>query len=234
MPVFQLTDKVTFPDPRLADESGILAIGGDLNPERLLLAYRMGIFPWFNDDDPLLWWSPDPRMVLFPDHLKISKSMKQVMRSNAFTVTIDTNFRSVITNCQQQPRPGQDGTWITSDILEAYIKLHEMGHAHSIEVWQNNELVGGLYGVALGTCFTGESMFSKASNASKAGFIYLVELLRKKNYKMIDCQLYTKHLASLGAFEIDRSQFLNKLIQCLDQPGIPGSWKRLDKKESAV
>lgn len=204
-----LGNDLAFPDVSKASKEGLLAYGGDLSPERLLLAYKQGIFPWFDDDQPILWWSPDPRFVLFPKHLKISKSMKQLMRKTHFEVTVNKDFRSVIDNCSKIKRNGQQGTWITEDLKNAYIKLYELGVAKSVEVWQNDELAGGLYGVDLNNgMFCGESMFSKVSNASKVGFITFIQ---NTNYKIIDCQVYTNHLESLGAEEIPRDEFLSFL-----------------------
>ena len=209
--MYFLLKALFFPDVSEADEHGILAVGGDLSPERLLLAYRSGIFPWFEDDEPILWWSPSERMVLFPDELIVSKSMRTILRKNTFTVTFNKDFRAVITNCSKIRRNGQGGTWITDNMIEAYVKLHEMGYAKSVEVWQNEELVGGLYGIDLGTIFCGESMFSKVSNASKAAFITLVENLKIRQYKLVDCQVHNDHLESLGAREIDRIEFMKIL-----------------------
>jgi len=208
-----LTDKMEFPNCNLADEDGILAIGGDLSAERLLLAYQSGIFPWFNKGEPIIWWSPDPRMVLFPDELRFSKSMKVLFKKETFKVTYNTCFTEVIRNCAQIKRFGQDDTWITNEMEQAYINLHKKGHAHSVEVWQNDELVGGLYGIDLKDkkIFCGESMFSKVSNASKYAFISLVQKLKNEQYKLIDCQVYNTHLDSLGAREIPRAQFLEIL-----------------------
>lgn len=204
-----LTSKIEFPKVSNASEEGILAIGGDLSPERLLLAYKSGIFPWFENDEPILWWSPNPRFVLFPEKLKISKSMKQVLRNSNFVVTVNQAFKEVITECSKAKREGQQGTWITQNMIEAYIKLHELGYATSVEVWLNNKLVGGLYGVDVGNgVFCGESMFAKVSNASKVGFITFIQ---NTNYKLIDCQVYTSHLESLGAKEIAREDFLEFL-----------------------
>ena len=204
-----LGNDLAFPDVSKASKEGLLAYGGDLSPERLLLAYKQGIFPWFDDDQPILWWSPDPRFVLFPKHLKISKSMKQLMRNTHFEVTVNKDFRSVIDNCSKIKRNGQQGTWITEDLKNAYIKLYELGVAKSVEVWQDDELAGGLYGVDLNNgMFCGESMFSKVSNASKVGFITFIQ---NTNYKIIDCQVYTNHLESLGAEEIPRDEFLSFL-----------------------
>jgi len=204
-----LTQKIEFPNVSEASADGLLAIGGDLSVERILFAYKKGIFPWFQDEEPILWWSPDPRFVLFPQNLKVSKSMTQVLKKNQFKVTQNKAFKAVIENCALAKREGQHGTWITDSMAEAYIKLHKLGFAKSIEVWQNNELVGGLYGIDTGnSVFCGESMFAKVSNASKVGFIFLVQNF---NYKLIDCQLHTKHLESLGAKHISRSEFLEFL-----------------------
>lgn len=207
--MYFLTDKIAFPDVSEASFEGLLAIGGDLSSERLIHAYSNGIFPWFEDDEPLLWWSPDPRFVLFPKDLKVSKSMKQILRKSDFKVTVNKDFKSVIEQCAKAKRDGQDGTWITSQMEEAYIKLYQLGYAKSVEVWQDNELVGGLYGVDLGNkVFCGESMFTKVSNASKVGFITFV---KNSNYNVIDCQVHTKHLESLGAKHIPRTEFLKFL-----------------------
>lgn len=209
--MYLLTDDIVFPPVHLADNNGLLAIGGDLSVERLKLAYTTGIFPWYNEGEPIIWYSPNPRMVLFPDKLKVSKSMKQIIRKNEFIITFNQNFAEVISNCKTVDRGDQFGTWITDEMQQAYIKLHQLGIAKSVEVWKNNELVGGLYGIDLGTVFCGESMFSKASNTSKLAFIYLVEKLKKENYSLIDCQIYNDHLASLGAEEITRTEFLKYL-----------------------
>ena len=200
---------IKFSNPREASKDGLIGVGGDLSVERLLLAYKKGIFPWFEKDQPILWWSPDPRFVLFPEKLKVSKSMKQVLRNSDFQVTVNKDFNKVIEECSQINRNGQSGTWITNDMVEAYIQFHKLGYAKSVEVWLNNELVGGLYGVDLGNgVFCGESMFTKVSNASKVGFITFI---KNTNYKLIDCQVYTNHLESLGAEEITRDGFLNYL-----------------------
>lgn len=202
-----------FPDPRHASEDGIVAVGGDLHPQRLLSAYHSGIFPWYSEDQPILWWSPDPRMILFPEKLKISKSMRQLLKKNVFKVTFNQNFEEVIVACSRVFRKGQDGTWILPEMIDAYKKLHEMGWAHSVEVWRDGQIVGGLYGIYLKekNVFCGESMFSKESNASKFGFIHLVEKLKLENVKLIDCQVYTEHLERLGAEEITREEFLGFL-----------------------
>jgi leucyl/phenylalanyl-tRNA--protein transferase len=204
-----LNQKIEFPDVNEASIEGLLAVGGDLSSERLLHAYAHGIFPWYDADDPILWWSPDPRYVLFPDDLKVSKSMKQVLRKKQFKVTYNKAFTEVINNCALAKREGQEGTWITEDMIDAFIKLHELGYAKSVEVWENAELVGGLYGIDLDNkVFCGESMFAKVSNASKAAFITLVQ---SNEYQLIDCQLHTKHLESLGAKHISRAEFLKSL-----------------------
>lgn len=207
------SEEIAFPDPALYDfEGGLLAMGGDLSPERIWFAYQNGIFPWFNPEDDILWWCPDPRFVLLPENLKISKSMKKILREGKFTFTENKCFEEVMKNCQAAERKGQDGTWITDEMIKAYSTLHRYGKAKSIEVWENDELVGGLYGVDLGHIFCGESMFAKVSNASKAGFIYFVEKY-KNHYELIDCQVYTEHLASLGAKEIPKREFLKILKQ---------------------
>lgn len=209
--MFILSKDLVFPPVHLADKDGLLAIGGDLSLERLLLAYKSGIFPWYNPGEPIIWYSPNLRMVLFPKDLNISKSMKQIIRKNEFKITFNQNFKAVISNCKTIKRDGQGGTWITDEMQDAYIKLHDKGIAKSVEVWLENELVGGLYGIDLGTVFCGESMFSKISNTSKLAFIYLVQKLEKEKYKLIDCQVYNPHLESLGADEISREEFLKFL-----------------------
>ncbi len=210
--IYFLTDLLEFPSTEKANAEGLLAVGGDLSPERLLLAYKSGIFPWFNDDSLILWWSPDPRMVLFPQKIRISKSMRQILSDKRFTLTRNRCFKEVMEACAEIERMGQEGTWITNSMKEAYLRLHDLGFAKSYEVWEDKKLVGGLYGIDLGHVFCGESMFSEASNASKFAFIKLAKDLKKDNYKFIDCQVYTKHLASLGAEEIPRKEFL-KLLQ---------------------
>jgi len=201
-----LTKDLWFPDVSKATKEGILAIGGDLSVERLLLAYKSGIFPWYEIDEPILWWSPNPRFVLFPEKLKVSKSMKQILRNKNYVVTVNKSFKDVINSCSKIKRFNQSGTWITNNMIDAYVKLHKLGYAKSIEVWRNNILVGGLYGIDLGNgVFCGESMFAKESNASKVGFIIF---LQNTNYKLIDCQVYTKHLESLGAEDVSRDLFL--------------------------
>ncbi len=209
-----LSAKLWFPNPNEADEDGLLAIGGDLSTERLLLGYHSGIFPWFDDAQPIMWWSPDPRMVLFPSNFKVSKSLQKTIHRNKFRVTFNTCFSDIIKNCSSIKRDGQAGTWITDEMLESYSELHQQGHVLSVEVWKGNELVGGLYGIDLPEkkVFCGESMFATVSDASKVGFYHLIEKLKSDNYKLIDCQMYTPHLESLGADEIPRKEFLNFLI----------------------
>ena len=211
--MYFLSKDLFFPPVQEASSEGILAFGGDLSPERLLLAYRNGIFPWFEEDQPILWWSPNPRMVLFLDELIISKSMRNILNRKTFQVTFNQNFREVISHCQKIKRDGQNGTWITNEMIEAYCKLNELGIAKSVEVWQNDQLVGGLYGIDLGHVFCGESMFSTISNASKVAFIALVKQLEESNYKLLDCQVYNEHLESLGCREIDRIDFMEILKQ---------------------
>ncbi len=206
--IFRLDERLIFPDAELAEPDGLLAVGGDLSTERLLLAYRQGIFPWYSEETPVLWYSPHQRFVIYPDELKISRSMRQVLRSGRFTVTLNQAFGQVIRACAAAPREGQDGTWITDEMQQAYINLHRAGHAHSYEIWQQNELAGGLYGVAVGDVFCGESMFSRVSNASKAALIALVQ---SGEYKLIDCQLHTEHLQSMGARHISRKEYLQVL-----------------------
>ncbi len=200
-----------FPPVHQANEMGLLAMGGDLSPKRLMEAYHKGIFPWFNQDELILWWSPDPRMVLFPDRIKVSKSMRSVLRSGRFRLTVNNSFDQVIERCSRIPRHGQEGTWITDKMKEAYIRLHELGKAHSYEVWKDNELVGGLYGVDLGRIFCGESMFSEVSNASKFALIQLARKLNEKGYMLIDCQSYTAHLEGMGGELIPRAEFVEYL-----------------------
>ncbi|MBP7734482.1 MAG: leucyl/phenylalanyl-tRNA--protein transferase [Spirochaetes bacterium] len=224
MAIFALNKDILFPPVQLAEESGILAVGGDLSAERLVEAYRRGIFPWYSDGDPIIWWSPNPRFVLFPEELYVSKTMRQVLRRNIFTITCDRDFRSVIQGCRE-PRRKERGTWITDEMLEAYVGLHELGVAHSVEAWKNGELVGGLYGLSLGHCFFGESMFTREDNASKAAFITLVRKLMELEYIIVDCQVYTSHLESLGARHIDREEYLDILEEGLRHETVGGSWK---------
>ena len=210
--MFLLNNDLFFPPLQTADEDGLLAIGGDLSIERLLLAYRSGIFPWYNEDEPICWWSPDPRFVLYPDELKVSSSMKTVLQNGKYRITINRAFEKVIQNCKTVSRHGQDGTWISPAMQQAYTALHELGYAHSAETWQDGELVGGLYGVRLGDIFFGESMFSLKPNASKFAFTSYVRILQKENVQLIDCQLHTNHLESLGARMIPRELFTQILV----------------------
>lgn len=209
--MYFLSKELFFPPVDEASYEGILAIGGDLSIDRLLLAYSNGIFPWFNEDEPILWWAPPERMVVVPTMYKVSKSIRNLLNQNKFSVTFNQNFNDVIRGCQQIERPGQDGTWLSDDFVKSYTKLHEMGIAKSVEVWQNETIVGGLYGVDLGHVFCGESMFSKVSNASKIAFVTLIEYLKENNYKLLDCQVHNDHLEKLGAFEISRETFMKVL-----------------------
>lgn len=207
--IFQLNDEdISFPPVELAEEDGLLAVGGDLSPRRLVRAYELGIFPWYSDETPILWYSPHERFVLYPEKLKISKSMRQILKAGRFTITRNQAFREVIGACSAVFRPGQDGTWITDDMQKAYIRLHEMGDAHSVEVWQDGELAGGLYGVETGRIFCGESMFSRKSNASKAALIWLCQ---HGGYQLIDCQVHSEHLESMGAEMIGREAYLQAM-----------------------
>lgn len=206
--IFQLEDDIIFPSPQLAEEDGLLAIGGDLRPERLILAYQNGIFPWYSEDEPILWYSPHERFVLYPQRIKISKSLKQIIKAEKFRITFNKAFADVIRNCASINREDQDGTWITNDMQNAYINLNKLGYAFSVEVWEQEKLVGGLYGVLINRVFCGESMFSKVSNASKVALVWLCENL---DIDLIDCQVYTEHLERLGAKMIDREQYLNIL-----------------------
>lgn len=215
MPLFALDAELIFPPVNLAEPDGLLAVGGDLSPKRLLLAYRKGIFPWY-EGDHILWWCPDPRFVLFPSKLKISKSMSQLIKKKSFDFTINQAFSEVINHCKTVSRRGQAGTWITEEVKQAYNHMHELGFAHSAEVWKNGKLVGGLYGIRLGKVFFGESMFSEYSNASKYAFIKYIEYLQTENINLIDCQVYTEHLESLGAEMVPRSEFLKLLNSNLD------------------
>ena len=206
--IFRLDERLLFPDPALAEPYGLLAVGGDLQTDRLLLAYQNGIFPWYSDDDPILWYSPHERFVLYPDELKVARSMRQVLRSGKFRVTNNQCFNEVIEACSAAERKGQDGTWITADMKAAYNQLHAEGHAHSVEVWEQDELVGGFYGVQVNSVFCGESMFSRVSNASKTALIWLCN---SGAYKLIDCQVHTEHLESMGARMIGREEYMAML-----------------------
>ena len=211
--MYQLSKSIWFPSHEQSDKNGLIAVGGDLTEERLLHAYRSGIFPWFNEGQPLLWWSPDPRMILFPKKFKVSKSLKKTIFKNKYSITYNKSFEEVINCCSKIKREGQQGTWITKNMITAYLQLHKNGYAQSIEVWSDNQLIGGLYGVDLKEkkIFCGESMFSKKNDASKIALYYLVKKIKAKKYKLIDCQMYTPHLESLGAQEIPRNEFLKYL-----------------------
>jgi len=224
MSIFLLSDKIAFPHSHLAQKDGLLAVGGDLSQDRLLLAYKMGIFPWYSDSEPILWWSPDPRFVLYPDDIKISKTLKKIIQKDIFHITIDQAFSQVITSCARIRLQNNEGTWIDKDMIKAYCKLHESGFAHSVEAWHEGELAGGLYGVSLGRCFFGESMFTRISNASNVAFVFLVEYLKSLSFDMIDCQVSTEHLVRFGAKEIPREQFLCELEQLLEAPTKRGRW----------
>jgi len=218
MPIFQLSKEIVFPPVELAEPEGLLAIGGDLGAERLLKAYSLGIFPWFSEGMPLLWWSPDPRMVLLPPELRVSRSLERLIRKGSFMVTIDKAFGDVIRNCVAVHADRSGGTWITEEMVEAYTALHHQGYAHSVETWQENALVGGLYGISLGGAFFGESMFTLSSNASKVAFVSLVRLLDNHGFAMVDCQMETSHLARFGARKIPRGEFIRLLELCLENP----------------
>ena len=221
-----------FPDIEESTAEGIIAVGGDLHPQRLIKAYRSGIFPWFSESEPIIWWSPDPRFVLFPKEIKVSRSMTQVLKKGLFQITYDFDFAGVIKTCRdiryQANQP--NATWITEEMLEAYLELHQLGYAHSVEAWQGDRLVGGLYGVSLGQCFFGESMFAKVSNASKAAFITLVQDLEKFNFALIDCQIYSNHLKSLGARNIPRQKFKMVLDEASERETL--MWTRHEKKDN--
>lgn len=224
MPVYRLGPDLIFPPPEVAEPDGILAVGGDLRPERLLLAYSQGIFPWYDEKLPIIWHSPDPRMVLMAEDLHVPHSLRRVMRRRPYELALDTAFAKVIRACAQVPRPGQDGTWITDDMIEAYEELHRQGFAHSVEAWEDGELVGGLYGVSLGHCFFGESMFTLRSDASKIAFVSLVEQLERWGIDLIDCQVHTEHLERFGAVEWPRARFLDRLAERLEHETRQGRW----------
>lgn len=224
MPVFQLTENISFPPPHFSEADGLLAVGGDLSQKRLLMAYYMGIFPWYSDPDPILWWSPDPRLVLFPAELKVARRLKRTIRAGTFRITMDTDFEQVIRSCAGISRRYAAGTWITPDMAAAYCGLHAAGFAHSVEAWRRDRLVGGLYGVALGRCFFGESMFSRESNASKIALVHLVEYLQTRKFHLIDCQVTTEHLKHFGAREIPRTDFLKHLKKAREKPSLKFKW----------
>ena len=229
MPVFHLSEKTIFPPPHLALKSGLLAVGGDLSEKRLLAAYRQGVFPWYSSGDPILWWSPDPRLVLYPKNLKISRSLKKTLKKNKFHVSMDTSFSDVIYSCAAVRTEKDEGTWIVPEMMSAYIKLFSAGYAHSVEAWEGDILVGGLYGIALGKCFFGESMFSRTTDASKVAFVQLVEYLKRHDYELIDCQVRTEHLMRFGAREVPRARFLKQLREFLKAPTVLGPWKDDEK-----
>jgi leucyl/phenylalanyl-tRNA--protein transferase len=224
MSVFLLSQKIEFPSPHFAEEDGLLAVGGCLSEERLLLAYRMGIFPWFSEGDPVLWWSPDPRLALYPQELRVSKSLQKVIRKKQFHLTMDTAFTRVINACASSRTQNNEGTWLTEYMIESYIKLHESGFAHSVEAWYKGELAGGLYGVSLGRCFFGESMFTRLSNASKVAFVALVHFLEKMSFDLIDCQITTRHMVRFGAKEVPRAMFLKQVEDSLQSSTKKGKW----------
>lgn len=221
-----LTSDLSFPplDKALIEPNGLLAAGGDLSPERLLAAYSQGVFPWFNEDDPILWWSPDPRMVLFPSELKVSRSLNKTLKRGGCDIRSDSEFSQVMQACAE-PRKGQSGTWIHPEMVAAYVALHELGLAHSVEIWRDDMLVGGLYGIAIGKMFFGESMFSRETDASKIAFVHLVRQLENWEFGMIDCQMRTSHLASFGAREIPRKEFSQKLDKLITAPAQVGKWQ---------
>ena len=223
--IYSKVDKnMFFPDPYEAPDDYPLAYGGDLSIDRLLFAYSNGIFPWYSEGEPILWWSPNPRMVLFPSDLKVSRSLRKVIKNKGFEVKFDTNFEKVINMCATVYRKGQDGTWITPEMIEAYVQLHKAGFAHSVETYLNGKLVGGLYGVSIGRTFFGESMFHLVSNASKVAFVYLIERLKKWQFDMIDCQQSSQHMANFGAVEIPRNKFLDILKSSVKKPTLVGNW----------
>ncbi len=224
MPIHRLGRSVAFPDPALAEPDGLLAVGGDLRPERLLAAYACGIFPWYDERSPILWWSPDPRLVLEPAALHVSRSLARTLRRGTYRATADEAFEDVIRRCAGKGRAGQRGTWITPEMIAAYCELHRLGFAHSFEAWQDDRLVGGLYGVSLGAVFFGESMFADARDASKVAFVRSVEWLAARGVGLVDCQVRTEHLVSLGAREVPRRAFLDRVASALEAPTRCGRW----------
>lgn len=225
MPVFQLSSKIGFPPPHFAESEGLLAIGGDLGEERLLLAYRMGIFPWYSEDDPIIWWSPDPRLVLYPAELRVTRRLARVMRRGEFQVTMDRAFGEVIRECGRTRRENGEGTWLVDEMVEAYERLYRSGFAHSVECWKDGVLAGGLYGVSLGRAFFGESMFMRVSNASKVAFVSLVRQLERWKFPLLDCQVKTDHLMRFGAREVRRRVFLDQLARALRFSTRRGRWR---------
>lgn len=231
MPVFHLTEDILFPCSELAEDNGLLAVGGDLSSKRLIAAYRQGIFPWYAQGDPLLWWFTSPRLVLFPAELHVSKRLARYLKKSDFTTTVDTAFTQVIRMCADVRTDSRKETWISKEMQQAYIQLHQLGHAHSVECWQDGILAGGLYGVALDKVFFGESMFSRVSNSSKAAFIHLVAHLRKNDFQLIDCQMTTRHLLHFGAREVSGRQFTDLLQKYIHTTSPNGTWKN-DPKNS--
>ena len=228
MSVYRLGHEIAFPSPEEADPSGLLAVGGDLQPERLLLAYSCGIFPWYEEGLPILWHAPDPRMVLLPRDLRVGRSLRKTLRRETYDVRLDSAFERVVRSCAEIPRPERGGTWITPDMIEAYVALHDLGYAHSAEAWQDGELVGGLYGVSLGACFFGESMFTLRSDASKVAFATLVQQITAWGFDLVDCQVHTEHLERFGAREWPRTRFNVALVRSLEQPTRCGRWNLED------
>lgn len=224
MPLFRLSKKIEFPPAWLARSDGLLCIGGDLSPTRLLLAYKNGIFPWFSKDEPFLWWSPDPRLVLFPKEINISKSLKKKIKKNRLKITVDRAFKQTIRSCAKPRERMHEGTWLVDEMIDSYIQLHHMGFAHSIETWRDNQLVGGLYGVCLGRSFFGESMFSFESDASKIALVALANHLRRQDFDLIDCQVTTDHLLSMGAHEISRNSFLDIISKSVKRKNLKNIW----------
>ena len=224
MPVYRLSQDLVFPSPHLASQEGLLAVGGDLSEKRLLLAYSLGIFPWYSDGEPILWWSPEPRLVLYPDELKVSRSLNKILKKGTFKVTMDRAFEEVISECARVRLENQEGTWIVDDMVSAYCRLHAIGFAHSVEAWEGDRLVGGLYGVSLGKCFFGESMFTRVANASKVALVALVNYLKTLDFSLIDCQITTAHLKRFGAREISRTRYLDELNKALSTPTLRGKW----------
>ena len=224
MTVFALPAQPVFPDPANADEDGLLAVGGDLSPQRLLMAYGQGIFPWYSENTPILWWSPDPRLILEPAGIHVPQRLERILRQGRFRFTLDTAFERVITLCADTPRRGARGTWIVPEMLAAYCRLHELGFAHSIEAWSGQTLAGGLYGVALGRAFFGESMFYRQPDASKAALVTLVRALERAGFTLFDCQQTTAHMVRFGGFEARRDEFLTRLQRALEMPSLRGPW----------
>jgi len=225
MPVYELDPYyMAFPPADHANQDGLLAIGGKLTEDWLLMAYQHGVFPWFSEGDPIMWWSPNPRFVLKPENVKVSKSMRPILNSEKYSFKFDSDFEQVIENCSRIPRQGQNGTWITTHMMDAYIALHKIGMAHSAEIWEDDQLIGGLYGVSIGGMFFGESMFSKKPNASKLALIRLSEWLKQKGFDLIDCQIYSEHLERMGAQLISRADFISELHRSIDKPTLRGNW----------